>query len=63
MQPTFSFQAVPQWQLLEASALLAARPSLPPWRLQIIGPIAVPQGGGGEAYRERLEARFRPGQP
>lgn len=39
---------------------LAARPDLPPWRLSLIGPVSVVQGGGGEAYRDSLVAKYEP---
>ncbi len=38
--------------LLRAFALLAGR--FPHWRLELVGPIAEDQGGGGAAYLERL---------
>ncbi|HUR57716.1 MAG TPA: glycosyltransferase family 4 protein [Opitutaceae bacterium] len=44
--------------LLEAGASLAGQDDLPPWRLALIGPVAVEQGGGGEAYRAQLESAF-----
>lgn len=44
--------------LLAAAARLAARQDLPAWRLEIVGPWTVPQGGGGEAYRDALLAEF-----
>ena len=44
-------------QLLDAAALLAAQTDLPDWRLRLIGPVSVAQGGGGEAYRDTLLAR------
>jgi glycosyltransferase involved in cell wall biosynthesis len=44
--------------LLAAGALLAARTDLPPWRLALIGPVSVAQGGGGEAYRDQLQRAF-----
>lgn len=47
-------------QLLDAAIQLAANPSLPPWRVQLIGPVSVPQGGGGEAYRDALQAHYGP---
>lgn len=41
--------------LLAACAHLAAhRPDLPAWRLELVGPWTVPQGGGGERYRDAL---------
>jgi glycosyltransferase involved in cell wall biosynthesis len=45
-------------QLLDAAVLMVARSDLPPWRLQIIGPVSVAQGGGGEVYRDDLIARY-----
>ncbi len=47
-------------QLLEATLILAARSDLPAWRVELIGPVSVPQGGGGEAYRDALLARYQP---
>jgi glycosyltransferase involved in cell wall biosynthesis len=46
-------------QLLEAALLLAAQADLPPWRLEFIGPVAVPEGGGGEAYRDALQTKYQ----
>jgi glycosyltransferase involved in cell wall biosynthesis len=46
-------------QLLDAALILAARSDLPPWRVELIGPVSVPQGGGGEAYRDALQARYQ----
>ena len=46
--------------LLAAAARLAARTDLPAWRLEIAGPISVPAGGGGEAFRDALLAEFGP---
>ncbi len=48
-------------QLLEAALILAERSDLPAWRVELIGPVSVPQGGGGEAYRDALLARYQPG--
>ncbi len=45
-------------QLLDAAVALVARPGLPPWRLVLTGPVSVAQGGGGEAYRDALVARY-----
>lgn len=45
-------------QLLDAALLLAKRKDLPPWRVELIGPVAVPQGGGGEIYRDGLQTRY-----
>ncbi len=36
--------------LLQAAAELARRPGLPAWRLRLVGPQTIAQGGGGEAY-------------
>ena len=47
-------------QLLDAAVILAARTDLPKWRLALIGPVSVAQGGGGEAYRDALIARYAP---
>jgi glycosyltransferase involved in cell wall biosynthesis len=40
-----------------ASSLATQRPDLPPWRLELVGPWTIPQGGGGDAYRDALLAR------
>ncbi len=48
-------------QLLDAAVLLQReQPALPAWRVELIGPVAVPQGGGGESYRDGLLARYGP---
>jgi glycosyltransferase involved in cell wall biosynthesis len=47
-------------QLLDAAVKLAARTDLPEWRLALIGPVSVAQGGGGEAYRDALIAHYAP---
>jgi glycosyltransferase involved in cell wall biosynthesis len=44
--------------LLEAAANLLTRPDLPPWRIELVGPSSVPEGGGGESYRDELLQRF-----
>ena len=44
--------------LLAAAARLAARTDLPPWRLVLLGPVAVPAGGGGEPWLETLRSRY-----
>ena len=46
--------------LLVAAARLAARPDLPPWRLVILGPVAIADGGGGEAWLDALRTCFAP---
>jgi glycosyltransferase involved in cell wall biosynthesis len=46
--------------LLAAAAQLAARTELPPWRLELVGPVAVAAGGGGEAWLDALRAEFAP---
>jgi len=33
---------------------------LPPWRLDVTGPVSVAAGGGGESYRDALVAEFGP---
>ena len=44
--------------LLAAAAKLAARGDLPDWRLELVGPWTVPEGGGGEPFRQSLLERF-----
>ncbi len=46
--------------LLAAAALLARRDDLPAWRLELVGPVQVTSGGGGEEYVAGLDAQFRP---
>lgn len=46
--------------LLAAAARLATRTDLPDWRLELIGPVSIAQGGGGEAFRDALVAEFAP---
>ena len=46
--------------LLAAARQLASRAGLPPWRLEIVGPVSVPSGGGGESFRDALIAEFGP---
>ncbi|MDB6170435.1 MAG: hypothetical protein JWM88_3299 [Verrucomicrobia bacterium] len=36
--------------LLRAAADLARRPGLPPWKLRLVGPQKISEGGGGEGY-------------
>ncbi|MEO7414327.1 MAG: glycosyltransferase family 4 protein [Opitutaceae bacterium] len=43
--------------LLRAAELLLAE-DVPPWRLEIIGPSSISQGGGGEMFRDALSADF-----
>jgi glycosyltransferase involved in cell wall biosynthesis len=44
-------------RLIAAANRLLAAPDLPPWRLILRGPSAVPRGGGGDAFvRELLAA-------
>ena len=45
-------------QLLDAACTLAARKDLPPWRLSLIGPYTIPQGGGGQEYVDSLRATY-----
>ncbi|HTH49775.1 MAG TPA: glycosyltransferase family 4 protein [Candidatus Limnocylindria bacterium] len=47
-------------QLLDAAALLQGRADLPEWRVELTGPVAVAQGGGGESYRDALLACYQP---
>jgi glycosyltransferase involved in cell wall biosynthesis len=44
--------------LLAAAARLAVRNDLPPWRLELVGPWTVPQGGGGKPYYDELLGEF-----
>ena len=46
--------------LLAAARLLAQRDGLPPWTLEIVGPVGVAAGGGGEAWWHGLQAEFAP---
>src|ERR1019366_1793175 len=40
--------------LIRAAALLAKRSGLPEWRLQVVGPASVGEGGGGAAWLDEL---------
>ncbi len=42
--------------LVEAARRLAARTDLPPWRLELRGPLDVARGGGGDAFAATLRA-------
>jgi glycosyltransferase involved in cell wall biosynthesis len=44
--------------LLAAAARLARQTDLPDWRLQIVGPVNVAAGGGGEHWQKALDAEF-----
>ena len=46
--------------LLRASIVLAQRAGLPDWRLLLIGPVSVNDGGGGENWIASLESQFGP---
>jgi glycosyltransferase involved in cell wall biosynthesis len=46
--------------LLAAAAQLAERADLPAWRLSLVGPVSVAQGGGGEVFRDALVREFAP---
>jgi glycosyltransferase involved in cell wall biosynthesis len=46
--------------LIAAAARLAERTDLPPWRLELVGPVSVAQGGGGAAWRDALVREFGP---
>ena len=45
--------------LLDAASLLAKRSDLPNWRLELVGPVAVGEGGGGEQYKSGLLERYQ----
>lgn len=42
--------------LIKAAGRLAGRPGLPDWRLRIVGPARVAEGGGGDAWVRGLQA-------
>lgn len=44
--------------MLEAGVILSRESRLPRWKMRLVGPFSIPQGGGGEAYRDGLLARF-----
>ncbi|MFM9079034.1 MAG: glycosyltransferase family 4 protein [Opitutaceae bacterium] len=44
--------------MLEAGVILSRESTLPDWKMRLVGPVSIPQGGGGEAYRDSLLARF-----
>lgn len=46
--------------LLAAARLLAGRTDLPEWTLEIVGPVGIAGGGGGEAWWEALRAEYAP---
>lgn len=46
--------------LLAAAVRLASRFDLPPWRVKLVGPWSVPEGGGGEEFHQQLIAEFGP---
>lgn len=46
--------------LIRAGSELAGRTDLATWRLEIVGPHEVGQGGGGDAYRDALLASCAP---
>ena len=46
--------------LLRASIVLAQRAGLPDWRLVLVGPVSVNDGGGGESWITSLESEFGP---
>jgi glycosyltransferase involved in cell wall biosynthesis len=46
--------------LMRAVSMLADRPGLPEWRLRIVGPAGIPEGGGGRAWVEALQREASP---
>lgn len=44
--------------LLEAGCLLVKNKTLPDWRITLMGPQSIQEGGGGESYVASLRARF-----
>jgi glycosyltransferase involved in cell wall biosynthesis len=42
--------------LVRAAGLLAERRGLPAWRLRLVGPQGIPQGGGGEEWGNALRS-------
>lgn len=44
--------------MLEAGAILTRDSGLPDWKMRLVGPFSIPQGGGGESYRDGLIDRF-----
>lgn len=46
--------------LLSAAARLLTRDDLPPWRLRLVGPLAIPSGGGGEPWLDGVRSRLSP---
>jgi glycosyltransferase involved in cell wall biosynthesis len=44
--------------MLEAGVLLSSESGLPAWKMRLVGPFSIPQGGGGDAYRDGLLATF-----
>jgi glycosyltransferase involved in cell wall biosynthesis len=46
--------------LLAAAQILAGRTDLPDWTLEVIGPVSVIAGGGGEVWWHALQAEFVP---
>ena len=45
--------------MLEAGVILARETGLPDWKIRLVGPFSIPQGGGGESYRDGLIDRFK----
>jgi glycosyltransferase involved in cell wall biosynthesis len=41
--------------LVRAARILAGRTGLPDWRLRIVGPAGIPEGGGGRPWVEALQ--------
>jgi len=40
--------------LINAGARLAANTTLPPWKIILVGPVRIADGGGGEAFVEKV---------
>jgi glycosyltransferase involved in cell wall biosynthesis len=46
--------------LLKAACLLARRKDLPEWRLKLVGPSSIREGGGGDGWLEALRLENKP---
>lgn len=45
--------------LIDAGAVLARDPTLPAWKISLVGPVKITDGGGGEAFAASLAQRAR----